>query len=143
MADNRTKEQRSQCMKRIKSKDTKPELTVRRFLHSKGFRYSLHNSKLPGKPDLTLKKYKTVIFVHGCFWHSHKNCKNAKTPKSNKIFWSNKILRNIERDKEAKYLLKKQNWKVITVWECELKRKVSMGTLEKLIKELMIREQMS
>lgn len=120
--DNRTKEQRSFCMKRVRSKNTTPELIVRRFLHTNSFRYSLHNKKLPGKPDLTLAKYRTVVFVNGCFWHGHRNCKNAKTPATNKKFWIDKIEKNRARDTRYRKELKDKNWKVLTVWECQLKK---------------------
>ena len=120
--DNRTKKQRSFCMKRVRSKNTTPELIVRRFLHTNSFRYSLHNKKLPGKPDLTLAKYRTVVFVNGCFWHGHRNCKNAKTPATNKKFWIDKIEKNRARDTRCRKELKDKNWKVLTVWECQLKK---------------------
>ena len=109
-------------MKRVRSKNTTPELIVRRFLHTNSFRYSLHNKKLPGKPDLTLAKYRTVVFVNGCFWHGHRNCKNAKTPATNKKFWIDKIEKNRARDTRCRKELKDKNWKVLTVWECQLKK---------------------
>ena len=109
-------------MKRVRSKNTTPELIVRRFLHTNSFRYSLHNKKLPGKPDLTLAKYSTVVFVNGCFWHGHRNCKNAKTPATNKKFWIDKIEKNRARDTRCRKELKDKNWKVLTVWECQLKK---------------------
>jgi DNA mismatch endonuclease (patch repair protein) len=122
MGDNRTKEQRSYCMKQIRSKDTTPEMKVRRYLHANGFRYSLHSKKLPGKPDLTLTKHSAVVFVNGCFWHGHRNCKGAKTPATNKKFWIDKIEKTRARDTRCRKELKDKNWKVLTVWECQLKK---------------------
>lgn len=109
-------------MSQIKSKDTKPEILVRRFLHAEGFRFRLHYKKLPGKPDIVLPKYRTVIFVNGCFWHGHKNCKYFVIPKTRTEWWLNKINNNIDRDKQKRAELKKAGWKVIDIWECELKR---------------------
>ena len=107
-------------MSRVSSKDTKPEKIVRSFLHRSGFRFRLHASNLPGKPDIVLAKHKTVIFVHGCFWHRHKDCKKATTPQSRKEFWEEKFKRNISRDKENSKALKSDGWKILLVWECEL-----------------------
>ena len=136
MTDNRNKIQRSYCMSQIKSKDTTPELIVRKHLHKNGFRYSLHSKKLPGKPDIVLKKHKTVIFINGCFWHGHLKCPDAKTPNSNQNFWNEKIIKNRYRDKNNITALKKLNWRVITVWECQLKRKSIIKTLNKLVEKL-------
>lgn len=108
-------------MAKIRGKNTKPELLVRSMLHRAGYRFSLHRKDLPGKPDIVLRKYKTVIFVHGCFWHRHKNCKTATTPKSNVEFWQAKFDRNVANDKKHTRELRKLGWHVITVWECELK----------------------
>lgn len=121
MADRLTKEQRSKNMSLIRGKDTKPEIIVRKFLHSNGFRYSLHRKDLPGKPDIVLPKWKTVIFVNGCYWHRHKNCKMASTPKTNTFFWKQKFLANVKRDKINYNDLESLGWKVIVVWECEVK----------------------
>lgn len=121
MADNLTPEQRHKCMAAIKGKNTKPEMIVRRFLHSAGYRYGLHNKKLPGKPDIVLRKYKTVIFIHGCFWHGHEGCKFSHLPKSNFNYWEQKINHNKERDLNSKLELVKEGWKVITIWECDLR----------------------
>lgn len=118
-----TPEQRHRCMAAIKGKDTKPEMMVRRYLHSRGFRYGLHNRKLPGCPDIVLRKYKTVIFIHGCFWHGHEGCRYYRLPKTNEIFWSDKIARNRLRDQESVRLLREKGWNVITIWECELRNK--------------------
>jgi len=108
-------------MSRIKSSNTKPELVVRSLLHRKGYRFRLHRKDLPGKPDIVLPKYKTVIFVHGCYWHRHKGCKYAYNPKSRIGFWQNKFSQNVERDKENYETLKSLGWNVIVLWECELK----------------------
>src|SRR6188768_1882720 len=124
MADVHDKATRSYNMSRIKGKDTKPEMLVRRFLHAHGFRYRLHVKDLPGKPDIVLPKYKTVIFVHGCFWHGHKKCIKSVLPKTRTEWWKNKIRGNIENDFRAIKMLEKDGWKVITVWSCELVKNV-------------------
>ena len=108
-------------MSRIKGRDTKPEMLVRKFLHANGFRYKLHDKSLPGKPDIVLPKYKTVIFVHGCFWHGHTNCKYFVVPKTRTDWWLNKINGNIANDTKAIKALKKEEWKIINLWECDLK----------------------
>jgi DNA mismatch endonuclease (patch repair protein) len=120
-------------MGRIRSKDTKPEMLVRRFLHAHGYRYKLHDKNLPGKPDIVLPKYKTVIFVHGCFWHGHKNCKYFVVPKTRTAWWLNKINGNIANDKKHLTALRKAGWKVLTLWECQLKPKKLQRTLDKLL----------
>ncbi len=133
-----TPEQRSRCMAAIKGKNTKPEVMVRKFLFSKGLRYRLNNRKLPGSPDVVLKKYKTVIFVDGCFWHGHEGCKYFRLPKSNTSFWEAKITRNIERDRETTQALKDLGWKVIRIWECELRNKGNReAALNKLFNDIM------
>ena len=132
MADVHTKEQRSYNMSQVKSKDTKPEMIVRRFLHSNGFRYRLHDKKLPGKPDIVLPKYKTIIFVNGCFWHGHVGCKYSKLPKTRHKWWSEKIEYNKTNDKKNNNLLKKSGWKIIIIWECVLKTNKSQKILNKL-----------
>ncbi len=116
MADVHTKEIRSKNMAAIKGKNTKPEMLVRRFLHANGFRYKLHDKSLPGNPDIVLPKYKTVIFVHGCFWHGHEGCKYYVVPKTRTEWWLNKINGNIANDKKASKALKKQGWKIINLW---------------------------
>jgi DNA mismatch endonuclease (patch repair protein) len=136
MADVHSKEVRSYNMSRIKGKDTKPEMLVRRFLHANGFRYKLHDKKLPGKPDIVLPKYKTVIFVHGCFWHGHEGCKYFVVPKTKTEWWLNKINRNQENDLQAYKLLMREGWKVIEIWECDLKTKTFASALNKLLKKL-------
>lgn len=122
MADVHTKKQRSYNMSQIHSKDTKPEAAVRKYLFSKGFRYRKNDSRLPGKPDIVLPKYKTVIFVNGCFWHRHEGCKYFVWPKNNAEFWKAKIERNVERDLSQHQDLKSLGWNVIVVWECELRK---------------------
>src|ERR1019366_3020266 len=117
MADVHDKKTRSYNMSRIRSKDTKPELIVRSFLHRNGFRFRLHDKKLPGKPDIVLKKYKTVIFVHGCFWHGHKGCKYFVVPKTRTKWWLNKINRNKELDAIHNKALRKSGWHIIEIWE--------------------------
>ena len=114
-------EQRSRNMSAIKSKNTKPEIAVRRLLHSMGYRFRLHRKDLPGSPDIVLPKYKTVIFVHGCFWHRHENCKYATTPKTRPAFWESKFNENIRRDRTNQNNLIKLGWKVLVIWECDLK----------------------
>ena len=123
-------------MSRIRSKDTKPELLVRKFLFSQGFRYRLHNKKVPGNPDIVFAKHKLAIFIHGCFWHGHKNCSNASTPKSNTGYWVPKIERNMKRDEVSAAEIKKLGWNMITVWECELSPKVIHETLDNLLNKL-------
>ena len=113
--------ERSKNMAAIKSKNTNPEIKVRKLLHSMGYRFRLHKKELPGSPDIVLKKYKTVVFVHGCFWHRHKECKYASNPKTREEFWNKKFLSNIERDIKVRERIKAAGWKSIVVWECELK----------------------
>ena len=137
--DVHNKETRSYNMSRIRGKDTKPEEIVRKYLFSQGFRYRKNDKRYPGTPDIVLPKYKTVIFVNGCFWHGHSDCKYFVVPKSNTEFWQNKIAANIARDNEKIAQLLRMNWKVITVWECELKPKQRSETLTRLVQQ--IREQ--
>ena len=120
---HKVSEQRSRNMSAIKSKNTKPEIKVRKVLHSMGYRFRLHSKDLPGSPDIVLPKYKTVIFVHGCFWHRHQNCKYASTPKTRKEFWNKKFNENINRDKINQENLSSKGWKIIIIWECEIKNK--------------------
>lgn len=120
MTDRISKEHRSWNMSRIRGKDTTPELRVRKLLHRAGYRFRLHTPDLPGKPDIVLKKYETAIFVHGCFWHRHKGCPGATTPKTRTDFWLNKFDSTVKRDRQKQRLLEEMGWKVITVWECEL-----------------------
>ena len=134
MADRHSSEIRRKNMAAVKGKNTKPELIVRRGLHAQGFRYSLHRKDLPGKPDLTLPKYKAVIFVNGCFWHGH-SCRAFSWPKTRQAFWRDKISRTIQRDSENTKLLVKQGWRVATIWECALKGPNKPG-IEKLVQSL-------
>jgi DNA mismatch endonuclease (patch repair protein) len=108
-------------MSRIKSANTKPEIVVRSLLHRMGYRFRLHRKDLPGKPDIVLPKYKLVIFVHGCFWHQHKNCTRANVPKTNSNYWIPKLQKNVKRDKDHRKTLRKMHWNVIVVWECMVK----------------------
>ena len=130
--DKLTREQRHRCMASIRGKDTKPEILVRKFLFSRGFRYRLNHPRLPGHPDVVLRKYRTVIFGNGCFWHGREGCKYYAVPKSNTEFWTAKIERNRTRDKEEQHQLAAMGWHCITVWECQLKPKVREKTLESL-----------
>jgi DNA mismatch endonuclease, patch repair protein len=115
-----SRNKRSEIMSRVSGKNTKPEITVRSLLHNLGFRFRLHRKDLPGKPDITLPKYKKVIFVHGCFWHGHAGCSRAKRPSTNEEFWREKLDKNIERDKATVKALKELGWDVLTVWTCEV-----------------------
>lgn len=130
--DKLTKEQRHRNMAAIHGKDTKPEMLVRKFLFSRGFRFRLNHPRLPGHPDLVLRKYRTVIFVNGCFWHGHDNCKYFRLPRTNVEFWKNKIERNKKRDHEEQIRLAAMGWHCITVWECQLKPQLREETLESL-----------
>lgn len=130
MTDIWSKEKRSAVMARIKSKNTKPELLVRQFLFARGYRYRIHVNRLPGTPDIVLRKYRVALFVHGCFWHGHSV--DGNLPHSNVQFWTDKIERNKERDYENKKKLLSMGWRIITVWECQLKSKVRKQTLESL-----------
>lgn len=133
MVDVLTPEQRRHCMSRIRSKNTKPEILVRKFLFAHGFRYRIHVKTLPGTPDIVLKKYKTVIFVNGCFWHGHEGCRYAHLPKSNLEYWETKINRNKERDLQERIQLRRMGWHVIQFWECQLKPKVKEENLNGLL----------
>lgn len=136
MADVHSKEVRSYNMSKIRSTNTKPEMLVRRFLHANGFRYKLHDKTLPGKPDIVLPKYKTVIFVHGCFWHGHEGCKYYVVPKTRTDWWLNKINSNIANDIKSIKALKKEHWKIINLWECDLKPLKIAKALSKLLKKI-------
>jgi len=133
MADVHDIATRSYNMSQIKGKDTKPEMLVRKYLHKNGFRYRLHNSNLPGKPDLTLNKYHAVIFVNGCFWHGHRGCKYFVLPKTRTEWWEDKIEETIERDVKAMKDLKELGWNSIVIWECELKPEKRNTTLENIL----------
>ncbi len=137
MVDVHEPKVRSYNMSQIRGKDTKPEMIVRRFLFKNGFRYRLHDRKLPGRPDLVFSKYKKVIFIHGCFWHGHEDCKYFKPPKTKTDWWMNKISENRNRDERNIVKLKKDKWLPITIWECELKPDKRDKTLQALVKELL------
>ena len=122
-------EVRSEMMSGIKGKDTSPELKVRSFLHANGFRFRLHRKDLPGKPDIVLPKYKACVFVHGCFWHRHKGCKLASEPKSREEFWNKKFSENVARDQRNIKALKMAGWRVAILWECGLRKELSLKTL--------------
>ena len=135
MADNHSKEIRSMNMSHIRSKNSKPEEKVRKYLFSKGFRYRKNVKDLPGKPDIVLPKHKTVVFVNGCFWHKH-DCPRFVWPSSNKEYWIPKIQKNVERDIENTRQLKEQGWQVLTVWECQLKTETAEKTMLNLVKRI-------
>lgn len=135
--DIHNKETRSYNMSCIKGKDTKPEEIVRKYLFSQRFRYRKNDKRLPGTPDIVLPKYKTVIFVNGCFWHAHKGCKWFVPPKSNSEFWQKKFAYNIERDERNYQQLEELGWKVIIIWECEIRHRDMQAALQKLISEIL------
>jgi DNA mismatch endonuclease, patch repair protein len=120
LTDRISRERRSWNMSRIRSKDTKPEVRLRSALHVRGFRFRKNDRRLPGNPDIVLPKYRTIILVHGCYWHRHEGCKHATTPKTNVDFWRAKFDRNVERDREAKVALESLGWRTMIVWECEI-----------------------
>lgn len=144
MADVHTPEQRSYNMSQIRGKNTKPEEIVRKYLFSQGFRYRKNDPRLPGKPDIVLPKYKTVVFVNGCFWHGHEGCRYFVWPKNNAEFWKAKISGNIQRDAQCIRQLKDQGWNVIVIWECELKkanREATLIGLETRLKQVLLETQ--
>lgn len=132
MADVHSKEQRSYNMSRIRSSETKPEIVVRKYLFSKGLRYRKNDKRFPGKPDIVLPKYRTVIFVHGCFWHQHQGCRYSVVPSTNQEYWQKKLSSNRERDIAVKSKLESDGWRVLTVWECQLKNLTQEDTLSNL-----------
>ena len=136
MVDKFSKETRSYVMSQVRSQDTKPEKIVRSYLFSKGLRFLKNDKRYPGRPDIVLPKYKTMVFVHGCFWHLHDGCKYAVMPKSNVDFWKNKLYKNKERDERNKKELEKMGWMVITVWECQLKKNKQEETLKRLLTQI-------
>ena len=137
MTDHVTKEKRSWLMSQVKSKNTTPELIVRKYLHKKGLRYRLHKKDLPGKPDIVLSKYRTIIFVNGCFWHGHKGCKKARLPKTRSAWWEGKMASNQRKDKKNKTALKREGWNVIVVWQCKLQKNPSI-TLQRLLNQIVL-----
>jgi DNA mismatch endonuclease, patch repair protein len=137
MADVFSPEKRSQIMSRISGKETGPEIVVRRYLFAEGFRFRKNDLRLPGKPDIVLPKFRTVIFVHGCFWHGHKNCRYAALPKTNTVFWRKKIEGNVRRDIAAQRSLRELGWRVIIVWQCRLRNHaVCKATLQRVINRI-------
>lgn len=136
MADRITPEQRHYTMSRIRSENTKPEILLRRSIWRLGFRYKINDKKLPGKPDIVLPKYRTVVFIHGCFWHGHNGCITSHTPKTNTDFWTAKITRNQQRDQEVWRQLEAKGWAVIIVWECQLRKAVLEETIQRVDVEI-------
>lgn len=135
--DRLSKSARSALMKKIKGKNTRPEITIRKYLFSKGFRYRIHDKRYPGSPDIILPKYRTAIFVHGCFWHGHMNCRASRLPTTNVDYWQKKIGENIDRDRRKIESLIHDGWKVIVIWECMIKSKQNRNTeLEILIDKI-------
>ncbi len=131
-----TPEQRFKCMSHNRAKNTGPELSLRHALWRQGFRYVVNDKRLPGRPDIVLPKYRTAIFVHGCFWHGHKDCKNYTVPKTNTEFWVAKVARNQERDQEVWRKLEAKGWNVIIVWECQLKKVILDETIDRVTSEI-------
>jgi len=136
MTDRISSAHRSWNMSRIKSKETTIEVLVRRFLFHRGFRYRKNVRGLPGTPDIVLRKYKTVIFINGCFWHMHKNCKESVVPKTRTEFWLTKLTKNVKNDEKHYRELRQQGWKVIVIWECQLDRTNYEQTMEKLVNKI-------
>lgn len=126
---------RSEVMRKVHSKNTNPEVFVRKALHKAGFRFRLHQADLPGTPDIVLRRYKTVIFVHGCFWHRHPNCKRATMPAQNVDFWQKKLLSNVERDERNVEKLRALSWQVIVIWECQIKKQGFIDEISRAIKK--------
>lgn len=133
MADIVDKKTRSRMMGGIRGKDTKPEILLRKQLHARGFRFRLHDSRLPGTPDLILRKFNAVIFVHGCFWHRHEGCRYSTTPATRPEFWAEKFAGNVERDRRNIEVLRKAGWRVAVVWECGLRKSGASSTTEQLV----------
>lgn len=138
-SDRLSKERRSWNMAQIRGKNTKPEVFVRSMLHRMGFRFRIHGKGLPGKPDIVLPKYKAVIFVHGCFWHRHKGCRNCTTPTSRRQWWLNKLEGNSTRDKAQVLALRRLGWKVVIVWECEIEKSGFPTSLEEQLSKVLAR----
>lgn len=135
MADSITPEHRSWNMSRIRGKDTKIEVEVRKYLFARGFRFRKNDKRFPGKPDVVLPKYKTVVFVNGCFWHMHEGCKQGRLPKSNLDYWREKLEKNVANDKLHEQQLTEMGWNTITLWECELKKDFE-GIMDSLVETL-------
>ena len=136
MADRLSKEERSELMSHIRSVNTKPEVALRRALWRRGFRYRVNVKNLPGSPDIVLPKHRTVVFVHGCFWHAHKGCKIYHLPQTNTEFWLAKVTRNQERDQEVWRQLEAKGWSVVIVWECELVKAKFDGAVDRVVAEI-------
>ena len=130
-----SEKKRSEVMSKIRGKNTKPEMILRSELFKKGYRFRVHRKDLPGNPDIVLPKYHSVIFVHGCFWHYHKNCREGRIPSSNYEFWKEKLQRNIKKDADNIKALRKEDWKVFVIWECEIEKKIEI-TIRNLIKSI-------
>jgi len=138
MPDSHSSETRSYNMSRIRSKETKPEVLVRKYLYTKGFRYRKNDNRYPGKPDIILPKYKTAIFINGCFWHMHEGCSDFVMPETNKAYWEPKLRRNHQKDTENKADLEMLGWKVIVVWECELKKDMFERRMIQLLQDILM-----
>ena len=138
--DRLSPERRSALMSKVRGKETKPEVLVRKLLYHRGFRYRKNVNSLPGKPDIVLAKYRAIVFVHGCFWHQHPGCRKARRPKSRQSYWNEKLDRNIERDSLKIEQLKKSGWRVFIIWECELKPQCRQQILEALIEHIVSAE---
>jgi len=136
MSDSLSPEKRSWNMSQIKGRDTKIEVAVRKYLFSKGFRFRKNDKRYPGKPDVVLPKYKTIIFVNGCFWHRHEGCKDATIPKTRTDFWLTKLNKNVEKDKQSQEKLKRDGWNVVVLWECELEKQFAL-TMEKTVNQIL------
>jgi DNA mismatch endonuclease (patch repair protein) len=136
MADNLPTEERSRLMSRIRGKHTRPEIVVRRLLHTMGYRFRLHRSDLPGTPDIVLPRHGVCIFVNGCFWHLHRNCKLARLPKTRRAWWQKKLKGNSERDKAKSCKLRKLGWKVLIIWECQTKSSNKSALYSRLVGHL-------
>jgi DNA mismatch endonuclease (patch repair protein) len=128
-----SKEKRSEVMSKIRSENTKPEKILRSWFYANGLHFRIHRKDLPGKPDIVFAKYKTVIFVHGCFWHYHKDCREGRIPSTNSKFWEEKLLKNIQRDEKHQLKLKELGWKVIVVWECEINKNLNTENFKELL----------
>jgi len=140
MTDTVSKQRRSEIMRNVKGKHTKPEIIVRKYLHAQGLRFRIHDKKLPGNPDIKLTKYQTVVFINGCFWHGHTSCKIYVMPKTNVDFWAGKIQKNMSRDQIIINKLSELGWKVIVVWECSLKKMKREETLKILVEKIISKQ---
>lgn len=131
-----SKEKRSEVMAKIRSENTKPEKLLRSWFYGNGLRFRIHRKDLPGKPDIVFSKYKTVIFVHGCFWHYHKDCREGRIPSTNSKFWEEKLSKNIQRDEKHQLKLKELGWKVIVVWECEINKNLNTESFKEILRTI-------